>query len=144
MKYILISLTLLAMAALFVFCKQQPRFTAENLPPQQLRWGAGGGIVGKETIHTLLQNGQIFKMGMHDDPTELSKIKAKTAKTIFKTAEALGFAKLEFDHPGNIYAFLEWQDGDAVSRITWGDTNYPVDTNVKALYDQLNGLLKQQ
>jgi hypothetical protein len=142
MKIILIALTLLAVALLFVFCKQQPKFTAENLPPQQLRWGTGGGIVGKETTSILLQNGQVFRRDVAGVVTQASKTKSKTAASLFKTAESLNISKLEFNHPGNIYSFLEWQDGDAVQRMVWGDAQQPVDPGVKALFDRLNGLLK--
>lgn len=143
MKIVLIALTLVAMAALFSFCKHQPSFTADNLPPQQLRWGSGGGIVGKETTHTLLQNGQTFLREMAGPLVESAKTKPKTAAAIFKTAESLGLSKMEFNHPGNIYSFLEWQDGDMVHRVVWGDAKFPVDGGVKALYEQLNGLLKK-
>ena len=144
MKILLISLTLIATASLFLFCKHQPKFTAENLPPQQLRWGTGGGFVGKETVYTLLNNGQVFKRGLNSPLAETAKTKKKTATAIYKTAAALELSKLEFDHAGNIYSFLEWQDGDMVHRVSWGDPAFPVDAGIKTLYDQLNGLLTQQ
>ncbi len=144
MKIILISLTLIAVASLLVFCKHQPKFTADNLPAQQLRWGNGGGVVGKQTTYTLLNNGQIFKQQLKDTLTETVKTKRKTAAALYKTAESLNLSKLEFQHPGNIYSFLEWQDSNAVHRITWGDPAHPVDAGVKSLYGQLNELLKQK
>ncbi len=144
MKIILTSLTLIAAACLLLFCKHQPKFTADNLPPQQLRWGNGGGIVGKQTTYTLLNNGQIFKQELQGSLTETVKTKRKIATAIFKTAALLNFSKIEFEHPGNIYSFLEWQDGDVVQRITWGDPAFPVDAGIKVLYVQLNELLKQQ
>ncbi len=144
MKIILISLTLLAVSALLLFCKHQPKFSADNLPPQQLRWGNGGGYAGRETTYTLLSNGQVFKQEHQDTLTETVKTKRKTAAAIYKTAAALDLAKLEFEHPGNIYSFLEWQDGDAVQRVTWGDPAFPVNADVKALYGRLNALLEQK
>lgn len=143
MKIILLSLSFIAVVSLCCFCKHQPRFAADNLPTQQLHWGAGGGYVGKESAHILLNNGQIFKRELAGALVETAKVKSKKAAAIFKTAQALDFSNLEFNHPGNIYSFLEWQDGDVVHRIVWGDPNFPIDGNVKALYDRLNGLLKQ-
>lgn len=62
---------------------------------------------------------------------------------LFKTVESLGLAQKEFNHPGNTYSFLEWQDGDAVSRVVWGDKAFPVDKSVQDLFGTLNGLLKK-
>jgi hypothetical protein len=144
MKIILISLALAAVALLLLFCKHQPKFTADNLPQQQLRWGNGGGYAGRETTYTLLSNGQVFKQELKDTLAETVKTRRKTAAAIYKTAESLNLAKLEFEHPGNIYSFLEWQDGDVVQRISWGDPAIPVNADIKSLYGQLNALLKQK
>lgn len=144
MKIILISLTLVAMASLLWFCKHQPKFTADNLPTKQLRWGKGGGFVGKETAYTLLENGQIFVREMGGALTESPRTKGKKALAAYKLAETLGLSKLDFNHPGNTYSFLEWQEGDAVKRIAWGDANEPVDGNLQSLFDTLNGLLTQK
>ena len=143
MKIILQSLALLTAASLLLFCKHQPKFTADNLPPQKLLWGSGGGFTGKETSYVLLKNGQIFKREMAGEPVELPKTKSKTAAAIFKTAETLDFSKLESNHPGNIYSFMSWNEGDIVRRIVWGDAAYPANSEVKALFERLNGLLKQ-
>lgn len=142
MRILLISITLLATALLFWFCKQQ-KYTAGKFPDKQLRWGNGGGFVGRENTFTLLENGQIFKSEPNDKMTELEKTKAGKAKKIFETAAALGLAKLNFEHPGNIYSFVELQEGDMVQRITWGDIKYPVDERVKDLFAQLTALVKQ-
>lgn len=143
MKLIIISLTLIASALLFIFCKHQPKFTRDNLPAKQLRWGSGGGFAGKETTHILLENGQIFQQEMNGPATETGSAKPKTAATLFKTVESLALQKLEFNHPGNIYSFLELQQGDSVAKVVWGDQNFTVNDQVKALYDQLNALLKK-
>ena len=143
MKFVLISLTLVAVASLFWFCKHQPKFTADNLPPQQLRWGKGGGFVGKETSYTLLQNGQLFASEMAGPLNALKQGKAKAAAGLFKAATKLELAKKEFNYPGNTYSFIEIKDGDAIQRITWGDPTYTVDAGVQALFERLNGLIKK-
>ncbi|MFN0036533.1 MAG: hypothetical protein ACKVUS_15820 [Saprospiraceae bacterium] len=142
MKLILICLTVLATAFLWFACKH-PKYAAEKLPEKQLRWGNGGGIVGKEKSHILLDNGQIFSRDILGNLSEASKAKSKKAKALFKTVETLGLAKMEFDHPGNLYSFLEWQEGDMVSRVVWGDKNFPVGKSVEDLFGELNGLLKK-
>jgi hypothetical protein len=143
MKILLVSLASLATACLFWFCKHQPKFSADNLPTQQLRWGTGGGFVGKETSYTMLKNGQVFLSEMAGPLTETANKKSKSAAAIFKTVEALNLAKLEFNYPGNTYSFIELKDGDAVSRVAWGDPTYTVSSEVKELFERLNGLVKK-
>lgn len=118
MQTLLISVTVLATAVLFWFCKQ-PKYTPAAFPEEQLRWGSGGGIVGRETTFTLLKNGQVFKSESRDKISELENVKARKAKALFKTAAALNLAKLDFQHPGNIYDFMEYQEGAVIQRVSW-------------------------
>jgi hypothetical protein len=66
------------------------------------------------------------------------KQRPKKALALFKTAEALGLDKMDFQHPANTYSFIELRDGDMVSRIVWGDASHPVGKPVEALFGQLN------
>jgi len=143
MKFILISLTVLATTFLWLACKH-PKYTSDKLPEKQIRWGNGGGFAGKESAHILCENGQIFSRDIMGKTTEAGKTKGKKAKEIFKTMESLGLAKMEFHHPGNIYNFIEFQDGDMVSRVVWGDKNFPVEKTVEDFFRELNGLLKKE
>ncbi len=142
MKFILISLTILATALLWLSCKHT-KYAADKLPQKQIRWGNGGGFVGKESAQILCENGQIFSRDIMGNTSEAGKTKGKSAKSLFKTVEGLGLAKMEFNHPSNIYNFLEYQDGDMVSRVVWGDKSYPVGKPIEDLYVELNGLLKK-
>jgi len=142
MKFTLISLTILATTLLCLACKQ-PKFAADKLPEKQIRWGNGGGFVGKEKSNILLENGQIFNRDILGNTTEADKTKGKKAKALFKTIKALGLTQMEFNHPGNTYSFLEFQEGDMVSRVVWGDKNAPVGKPVEELFSALNALLKK-
>jgi hypothetical protein len=137
MKFAVLALLAFSASLLVLACKST-RYTPENLPAKQLRWGTGGGFVGKETAHTLLENGQIFAQDIMGKTTSAGKTKAKKAIALFKSAEALGLDKMDFQHPANIYSFIELRDGDTVSRIVWGDASYPVSKPVEALFHQLN------
>ena len=143
MKFILISLSFLATSFLLVDCKH-PKFAADNLPEKKISWGTGGGFVGKESGHILLENGQIFNRDVMGKLTEAPKTKGKKAKALFKTMETLGLSAMDFNHPGNMYSFLEFQDGDAVSRAVWGDKNVPVGKPVEDFYRALNELLQKK
>lgn len=142
MKFILIFLTVLATTLLCLACKH-PKFAADKLPEKQIRWGNGGGFVGKEKSNILLENGQIFSRDIMGNTEEADKTKGKKAKALFKTIEAIGLAKMEFNHPSNTYSFLEFQEGDIVSRVVWGDKNAPVGKPVEDLFAKLNSLLKK-
>lgn len=142
MKFILLAVPFLAAIFLFTACKHT-KYTAEKLPEKQIRWGNGGGFVGKESAHILLDNGQMFARDIMGAISEGQKTKGKKAKALFKSIETLGLAKMEFNHPGNLYYFLEFQEGDVVSRVVWGDKNNPVGAPIEALYKQLNGLLQK-
>jgi len=141
MKVLLIALAAFAAAILFWFCKHN-RYTPGNFPDHQIRWGHGGGFAGKETTYTLLENGQIFELQM-GRLVEQSSTKKRTAKSVLKTTESIGLATLDFKHPSNIYQFIEVLSGDAVQRISWGDPKHPVNADIQALYDRLEGLVKK-
>lgn len=143
MKITVLTLIALSTSLLVVACKGS-RYTADNLPAKQIRWGTGGGIAGKENTHILLENGQIFNQDIMGKTSSVSKTKTKKALALFKSAEALGLDKMDFQHPANIYSFIELRDGDMLSRIVWGDASYPVGKPVEALYGQLNTLLTKK
>lgn len=142
MKYIFMSLAVLTLGFLLPACKH-PKYAADKLPGKQIRWGNGGGIVGKEKSHILLENGQLFSRDIMGTTVEAPKIKGKKAKTIFTQVDTLSLAKTEDNQPGNIYSFLEFQDGDMVSRVVWSDKNSSGLKSIKALFEELNGLLKK-
>jgi hypothetical protein len=143
MKIILFALSFFATAFLWVACKST-KYTPGNFPDRQLRWGRGGGFVGKETTYTLLDNGQIFSREANGELTAAGKIRGKKAKSLLQTAEKMEFHKMEFQHPGNTYNFVETLSGDAVSRIVWGDPNFPISEEVKALFEALEGLREKK
>jgi hypothetical protein len=142
MKYILISLTVAAITLFTLACKH-PKYAADKLSVNQIRWGTGGGFVGKESAHILCDNGQLFNRDIMGVTAAAGKTKAARAKALFKTISALELAKMDINQPGNTYSFLEYQEGDIVSRVVWGDKNMPVEKSIQALFGELNGLLKK-
>lgn len=140
MKTILLLLSASAVVCLF-FCCKHTKYTAANLPADQLRWGNGGGFVGKETTYMLLENGQIFKRdGIKADLLELAPIKSRQANTLVESAEKLGLLKMDFVHPGNTYQFIEFEDDGKKSRVSWGDSRFSVDPKIQELYKKLSDL----
>lgn len=139
MKLVLIALALFSVATLMVFCKHT-RYTPDNLPAQQIRFGKGGGFTGIEQAYTLLDNGQLFDANR----TELDSAKRRVAKACFKTVEQLKLAQLDFKHPGNTYSFIEVPSGDGgYRRISWGAADAPVDKNIAELFEKLMSLVRK-
>ena len=81
MKLTLIAIALFAVAAIFTFCKNS-KYTADNLPAEQIRFGKGGGFTGIEKSWTLLENGQVFEKGPDGTLVALDSAKKKTAKIL--------------------------------------------------------------
>ena len=50
---------------------------------------------------------------------------------------------MDQDRLKNIYYFIEIQEGDMVSRVVWGDKNYPAAKPLEDLFGELNGLQKK-
>ena len=138
----LYSLTFL-MALLAATACKSTKYTPENFPQKQLLFGTGGGFTGQTRTLVLLENGQVFLKEMGATAfSELPKVKKKEAKSFYEAADDLQLGTLNFNHPGNLYQFVELQkDGGAV-RATWGDDKFPVDQKVKDLFIALNGLVK--
>jgi hypothetical protein len=141
MTHIIKGLLLGAFTLLFSCCKQTV-YTTDKMPDKQLRWGNGGGFVGKETGYTLLDNGQVFYQAAGAALVEMKKSRAKKAKNIFKTVDNLGLATLDFKHPGNTYSYIEVVNGENAQRIIWGDKQHAVDPKIQELFRQLGGLVK--
>lgn len=144
MKILLYTLALFAAAVLFWFCKHPTKFTADALPDRQIRWGKGGGFVGKETTYTLLENGQIFLRDMGGPLSALDSVKRRKAKALYDTAQHLGLSRLDFKHPGNTYQFIEVMQDNQLQRISWGDAQHPVDPAIATLFSDLEALVKKE
>jgi hypothetical protein len=121
-------------------CKHT-HYMAENLPEKQLKWGTGGGFVGKESFYILLDNGQVFQHEplMGDSIAEITSVKRRDAKAMFKVADEAGLKTLDFNHPANMYSFLQYSG----KRIVWGDKKFPVAAPVEQLYKDLNKLVNK-
>ena len=139
MKLVLIALSLFSVAALLVFCKQN-KYTADNLPNNQIRFGKGGGFTGVEHAYTLLENGQIFN---NSNNNALDTAKKRIAKACFEQVTQLNLGQLDFAHPGNTYSFIEVPTSDGFNRISWGAADAPVDSNIAKLHQKLMNLLPE-
>ena len=141
MKLTLITLSLFVLAVFFIFCKNT-KYTADNLPKEQIHFGKGGGFTGIEKTYTLLENGQLFEKATDGTLTALESAKKKKAQGFFKTAKTLKLDQIKFQYPGNTYSFIEVPAGEGFNRISWGDNQHPVDGAVQDLLNNMMALVK--
>ncbi|MCS7037690.1 MAG: hypothetical protein RMJ33_13930 [Saprospiraceae bacterium] len=145
MKNIL-HLLLFSACALLAAVQCSTRHTPDRLPAQQLRFGSGGGFSGEVTTWTLLSNGQLFiTRGLKGDMVEWKQHARREGRKLFLEAEALKLLeKPAFSHPGNVYRFIEWTNGERTQRFTWGSREHAVDSVVEAFYGRLMALTRDQ
>lgn len=126
----------------FMSCKPQ-QFTVENLPDKQLVFGRGGGITGAVDTYILLENGQLFHTNsITKKSEELKKVgKAKTQE-LFNQLEAIQLGDIDFNHPGNMYYFIEDVSEAGSKKVVWGNKDYQVEPLCKILYTNLIEQLK--
>ncbi len=140
MKYLFFTLLI----SLFSFTCSSQKYSASNLPEKQLVFGHGGGFAGTTEEYILLPNGQLFlKSSMSDTLQALPNIKKKRAKMFFEKAVSLSMDTVAFEHPGNIYYFLNYYDEEGKNRVVWGDMNHTPPPAIKEFYSQLTQLKKE-
>lgn len=136
-------LLLLSLFALFFFSCKSQTYTLENLPEDVLVFGSGGGISGEVRIYTLLENGQVFySSSLTKEHTEMERLTKKEAASYYEKLEALKLSEVNFDHPGNLYYFIEDVKGDESHRITWGSNDHEISEEYKTFYKELRTTIK--
>jgi hypothetical protein len=116
-------------------------YTATTLPPDQLSFGEGGGFTGAVKEYCLLKNGQIFqKKSFTQNLTPYKRVKKKVAKKLFKTCDKIGIEKINLNHPGDKYFFIEWHADTIKHRIIWGGQGKKASKELSNLYLALKNL----
>ena len=138
MKFI--ALRLLSMAAVLLLlnsCHLQ-RYTPATFPGKQLTFGSGGGFTGQVTEYTLLENGQLFLNNtLTKEIKQVQRLGWKKRKWAFAEAEKLNLDQLSFNHPGNLYYFIQVKQGETSHRVTWGDPTAATPPQLEEFYRQL-------
>jgi len=136
-------LLFLSLFTVFLFSCKSQTYTLENLPQNLLVFGNGGGITGEVKTYTLLENGQLFySSSLTKERMEMKRLAKKEAAAYYERLEALKLSDVNFDHPGNMYYFLETVKGDTIHRITWGSNEHEISEEYKTLYKELRTTIK--
>ncbi len=93
-----------------------------------IKFGDGGGFTGAVTTYEIKTNGDVFK-----DDKKTKTVEASELKTIQKKIDKLSNESLKFNHPFNMYYFIEIDK----NKIVWGDPAFPEPSDIKELYSEL-------
>ncbi len=125
-----------------ICCKSQ-QYKFSDLPGEQLIFGRGGGMTGAVDTYTLLENGQLFHSNsLTGANIELKKIGKEEAQMFFDKLTDLRLSEMNFNHPGNMYYFLEEISGETKNNVTWGSEDHEVSNDCEELYDLLRTTIK--
>src|SRR3990167_4828375 len=103
---------------------------------KEIKFGEGGGVTGEELAYELKPNGNILKGGK-----KIKTISREKMLAVANEIEKLSSESLRFNHPDNVYYFIETKKEDNKARIVWGDPTFPVPVEVKKLYDHLQEIV---
>ena len=120
MKTLILAPLLSVILLAFIGCK-----SFEVLPPDydgaSISFGQGGGFVGRETAHVLLDNGEIFSMDHQMNFEPSNRLTTSVTEQLFSNIETLGLNEVNYMKPGNTYKFIEIKSLKGVNRISWDD-----------------------
>ena len=107
---------------------------------RQLTFGSGGGFSGTARSYVLHENGDLWVRERATDSLKLHKtLREKQTKQFFQSADQLQLDKYKFNHPGNVYYFVEYSNPKKrlKQKITWGAPKQKVSVYVQRFYNQL-------
>jgi hypothetical protein len=105
----------------------------------------GGGVTGMVTVYRIDLRGKVEKgSGVAAIAyTEEGKLKKCTTKKFFRKVKALLKAHPDYDHPGNVYSSLAYNEHSTVDKITWGDPQHQVPENISKLHRRISTALSK-
>ena len=110
---------------------------------RQIMVGNGGGVTGFSTTYYLFENGKLF--GRRNRDTTFTFIRQQTltnTKRIFSVAEkTCKIRTTRFDHPGNMYKFVQWRKGKLANKVTWGASDKKVSANYTKFYTSFMAMI---
>lgn len=114
-------------------------YSINDLPPDYIVFGTGGGFANQLESNYLLPNGQIIRTrSVGDVPVQVPALKKKAARNIYRALEESGFRDLELNAPDNMYNFIAFVEHDEeLHRITWGFDAEVLPARVKAVQQML-------
>ena len=141
MKYAIFTLIIIGLVLLLYNCNRKVTHTIDNLPPNRIVFGQGGGFTGAYVDFIILENGQVFQQNSLTKTTkELTPIKRRQAKSLFKQVADATITPIKA--PGNMTYAIHYQTADSTQSVVWGDASYIVSDSLQQLYETLKVTVK--
>lgn len=118
-----ILVTMLGATLSLFFTSCQRKIAADALPETYIKFGSGGGFVGKEHTFLLLPNGRLYENPIDTAQVfkKIKKIKAAKTALIFDEKTITTLESLTFNKPDNIYHYVEIHRNGKTHRLTFPD-----------------------
>ena len=105
---------------------------------KEIKFGEGGGFTGAFTEYEIQTNGDVFRNNsLNKEHTKIKTLDKSDLKQIQNGINKISADDYNFNHPGNIYYFIETDN----KKITWGDPSFSEPKEAKKLYEQLNKII---
>ncbi|WP_375446813.1 FAD-binding oxidoreductase [uncultured Fibrella sp.] len=105
--------------------------------------GSGGGVVGKEKMYLLLDDGRLFsRQSGQKSYTFIGKQTADNTKKVFWSVEdRCAIRKTTYNKPGNIYRFVSWKKGVELHKVAWAPGDKKLPANYEQVYTGFLGMI---
>jgi hypothetical protein len=105
---------------------------------EYIRIGNGGGFAGIETTFTVYRNGQFEQSGKM-----MASLKEEDVEQFISNIHILNLDAINWNHPGNLYKFIEYSLNGKIHKITW-DSNAPdINNNLNLFYNHVNSVIQK-
>ena len=116
------TLILLSIVLSLISCKSQQQ-SFDDFKGKIITIGKGGGFTGAYDEFSILENGQVFHYNtIKNERLNIGKLEANMTKQIFNNYEILRLGNEDVNHPGNMNYFVQFNDGDNISKSLWSET----------------------
>lgn len=135
-----LSIIFLVLSFVIVSCSSQEKLA--NYKDVEISFGSGGGYTGQEIVYTINSDGEVFMSdNLKNETTELPKLKTKKTLELFEQLTEINIGSLDFNHPGNMYSFIQETKEGKSKKIVWGDGQETPPKTVLEYYQLLNSYI---
>jgi hypothetical protein len=108
--------------------------------------GSGGGVAGRETTYTLLDDGRLFSRRTPDKAYTFvgTQTTANTKRVFWSVEDRCAIKKTKYSKPGNLYRFVGWRKGNETYRVTWAPGDKAISENFEKVYNGFIGMLPKK
>jgi hypothetical protein len=108
--------------------------------------GSGGGVAGRETVYSLLDDGRLFSRKAGDKTTTFigTQTAANTKRVFWSVEDRCAIKKTTYSKPGNLYRFVGWRKGSETYKVAWTPGAKDVPANFDKVYKAFIGMLPKK